>query len=109
MPIAIDTMQAAVLYGKEDVRLESVPVPAIGPGEMLVRVRTALTCGTDVKVFKRGYHGVYHWMSPKHLQKYVDEFVFRLNRKGEDSQSVFSDVVASVATSSQLPYKELIA
>lgn len=56
MPIAIDNMQAAVLYGKEDVRLESVPVPAIGPGEMLVRVRTALTCGTDVKVFRRGYH-----------------------------------------------------
>ncbi len=56
MPIAIDTMQAAVLYGKEDVRLESVPVPAIAPGEMLVRVRTALTCGTDVKVFRRGYH-----------------------------------------------------
>ena len=42
-------MQAAVLYGKEDVRLESVPVPAIAPGELLVRVRTALTCGTDVK------------------------------------------------------------
>ncbi|MDQ2776895.1 MAG: alcohol dehydrogenase catalytic domain-containing protein [Acidobacteriota bacterium] len=50
------TMQAAVLYGKEDVRLESVPVPAIGSGELLVRVRTALTCGTDVKVFRRGYH-----------------------------------------------------
>jgi L-iditol 2-dehydrogenase len=51
-----ETMQAAVLYGKEDVRLESVPVPEIGPGEILVRVRTALTCGTDVKVFRRGYH-----------------------------------------------------
>ncbi|MBV9267175.1 MAG: alcohol dehydrogenase catalytic domain-containing protein [Acidobacteriaceae bacterium] len=49
-------MHAAVLYGKEDVRLESVPVPAIGPGELLVRVRAALTCGTDVKVFRRGYH-----------------------------------------------------
>src|ERR1700761_1964691 len=49
-------MQAAVLYGKEDVRLESVPVPKIGPGELLVRVRAALTCGTDVKVFRRGYH-----------------------------------------------------
>ena len=55
-PILGDTMQAAVLYGKEDVRLESVPVPEIGPGELLVRVRTALTCGTDVKVFRRGYH-----------------------------------------------------
>src|SRR3954449_7140961 len=50
------TMQAAVLYGKEDVRLESVPVPALAKGEILVRVRTALTCGTDVKVFLRGYH-----------------------------------------------------
>lgn len=49
-------MQAAVLYGKEDVRLECVPVPHIGPGEILVRVKTALTCGTDVKVFRRGYH-----------------------------------------------------
>ncbi len=51
-----ETMQAAVLYGKEDVRLESVPVPEVGSGELLVRVRTALTCGTDVKVFRRGYH-----------------------------------------------------
>ena len=49
-------MRAAVLYGKEDVRLESVPVPSLEPGELLVRVRTALTCGTDVKVYRRGYH-----------------------------------------------------
>ena len=50
------TMQAAILYGKEDVRLENVPVPDAGAGELLVRVRAALTCGTDVKVFRRGYH-----------------------------------------------------
>lgn len=57
MALATDAnMQAAILYGKEDVRLESVPIPSIGPGELLVRVRTALTCGTDVKVFRRGYH-----------------------------------------------------
>jgi L-iditol 2-dehydrogenase len=57
MAVAMETnMQAAILYGKEDVRLESVPIPSIGPGELLVRVRTALTCGTDVKVFRRGYH-----------------------------------------------------
>jgi L-iditol 2-dehydrogenase len=52
----IHTMRAAVLYGKEDVRLESVPVPALERGELLVRVRAALTCGTDVKVYRRGYH-----------------------------------------------------
>lgn len=50
------TMLAAVLYGKEHVELQRVPIPEIGPGDILVRVRAALTCGTDVKVFQRGYH-----------------------------------------------------
>ena len=49
-------MMAGVLYGKEDLRVEAVPVPRIEPGDVLVRVRAALTCGTDVKVFRRGYH-----------------------------------------------------
>lgn len=49
-------MMAAVLYGKEQVRVENVAVPEIGKSDVLVRVRAALTCGTDVKVFRRGYH-----------------------------------------------------
>ena len=49
-------MNAAVLYGKEDVRIERVPLPEVGPGELVVRVHAALTCGTDLKVFRRGYH-----------------------------------------------------
>ena len=49
-------MTAAVLYGKEHLQIETVDVPKIGVGEVLVRVRSALTCGTDVKVFRRGYH-----------------------------------------------------
>ena len=49
-------MTAAVLYGKEDVRIERIPVPPVGPGEVRVRIGAALTCGTDVKVFRRGYH-----------------------------------------------------
>jgi len=50
------TMQAAVLHGREDIRIESVPVPRAEPGELIVRVGAALTCGTDLKVFRRGYH-----------------------------------------------------
>jgi len=50
------TMQAAVLHGREDVRIESVPVPQAEPGELIVEVGAALTCGTDLKVFRRGYH-----------------------------------------------------
>ena len=49
-------MMAAVLYGKEHLEVEPVAVPTIDPGDILVRVRVALTCGTDVKVFRRGYH-----------------------------------------------------
>jgi L-iditol 2-dehydrogenase len=49
-------MTAAVLYGKEHLQIETVDVPRIGAGDVLVRVRAALTCGTDVKVFQRGYH-----------------------------------------------------
>jgi L-iditol 2-dehydrogenase len=49
-------MTAAVLYGKEDVKIERVPIPLVGEGEVLIKVQVALTCGTDLKVFKRGYH-----------------------------------------------------
>lgn len=50
------TMKAAVLRGKEDLQIERVPMPKAGPGELVVRVDAALTCGTDLKVFRRGYH-----------------------------------------------------
>ena len=49
-------MMAAVLYGKENLQVEPVAVPTIDSGDLLVRVKVALTCGTDVKVFRRGYH-----------------------------------------------------
>ena len=50
------TMTAAVLRGKEDLRIEHVSVPVAGPGELVLRVGAALTCGTDLKVYRRGYH-----------------------------------------------------
>jgi L-iditol 2-dehydrogenase len=49
-------MRAAVLYGREDLKVESIPVPQLGEDEVLVRVKVALTCGTDLKVWKQGYH-----------------------------------------------------
>lgn len=50
------TMHAAVYRGKDDVRLESVPVPEIGAGELLVRIHTCGICGTDLKKISTGSH-----------------------------------------------------
>jgi len=50
------TMQAAVYRGVNDVRLETVPVPHIGAGELLVRVHTCGICGTDLKKIASGSH-----------------------------------------------------
>ncbi|MGB6131862.1 MAG: zinc-dependent dehydrogenase [Acidobacteriaceae bacterium] len=54
-PIAA-TMRAAVYRGVNDVRVESVPVPAIGAGEVLIRVACCGVCGTDLKKIHTGSH-----------------------------------------------------
>ena len=49
-------MKAAVYRGVDDVRVETVPVPEIGPGEVLIRVHTCGICGTDLKKIHTGSH-----------------------------------------------------
>lgn len=49
-------MLAAVLYGQEDLRLETVPTPEPASGEIILKVDAATTCGTDLKVWRRGGH-----------------------------------------------------
>ncbi len=48
-------MKAVRFYAPNDIRYEEVKVPELAEGEILVKVETALTCGTDVKTFKRGH------------------------------------------------------
>ena len=48
-------MKAAMLYGVKDLRIEDVEIPKVGLGEVLVKVKAATTCGTDLKIFRRGY------------------------------------------------------
>jgi L-iditol 2-dehydrogenase len=50
------SMQAAVYYGIDDVRVETVPVPETGPGEVLIRVSVCGICGTDLKKIHTGSH-----------------------------------------------------
>jgi L-iditol 2-dehydrogenase len=49
-------MRAAILHGAEDVRMEDVPIPVLGPGEILARVDVASIDFTDCKVYLRGHH-----------------------------------------------------
>lgn len=48
-------MNAALFYGPMDVRFEQIEIPHPGPGELLVKVGAALTCGTDIKTYERGH------------------------------------------------------
>jgi transposase-like protein len=57
-------------------------------------------------LLKRGIFGIYHFTSKKHLQKYVDEFVFRYNTKNNCDQSRFNLLLAN--SNNRLKYKELI-
>jgi len=50
------TMRAAVYRGVDDVRIETVPVPEIGAGEVLVKIHTCGICGTDLKKIHTGSH-----------------------------------------------------
>ena len=81
-------MKAAVLYGKEDVRVEEVAPRALQPGEVRVRIEAALTCGTDLKVFKRGYHA----------KMIVPPAVF-----GHELAGVISEVLPTGRAGSSLP------
>lgn len=51
-------MKAALLCGKEDLRVREQPDPSVGDGEVLLKVRAAAVCGTDIRMFRNGYKGV---------------------------------------------------
>ena len=50
-----DKMKACLFYGPEDIRYETLETPKINENEILVKIQSAMTCGTDLKTFKRGH------------------------------------------------------
>ena len=52
-----DSVKAAIFHGKDNIRIEDVRLPLpLKPGEVRIQIAAALTCGTDLKILKRGYH-----------------------------------------------------
>ncbi len=49
------SMRAVFFYGPDDLRLVQSPVPSAGPGEVVVKIKAALTCGTDFKAYRQGH------------------------------------------------------
>src|SRR5947208_17025841 len=58
------TMLAAVYRGVNDVRLETVAVPEIAPGEIVVKVHTCGICGNDLKKIETGSHSALRVFGP---------------------------------------------
>jgi L-iditol 2-dehydrogenase len=72
-------MKAAVFYGPGDLRVESVPEPEPGPGELVVKVGAATTCGTDVKSYRRGHPTIF----PNLPSLFGHEFAGRIEAVGD--------------------------
>ena len=53
--IAIDTMEATVFHGPQDIRVEEVSRPRPGPGEAMIRITLTTICGTDIHIVKGEY------------------------------------------------------
>ncbi|MCD5397498.1 zinc-binding dehydrogenase [candidate division NPL-UPA2 bacterium] len=89
-------MKAVLYHGPGKLEVTEVAVPSIGRGELLVKVKAALTCGTDVKTFKRGHH----LLIPPTL--FGHEFAGDIVRGGERRRDVkhFSEGVRVVAANS---------
>jgi len=82
-------------YGIGDVRFEETDIPEIGPGELLIKIGTALTCGTDVKTYKRG-----HPLLLQHIPSlFGHEYAGTIEQVGEGVDS-FEPGMRVVATNS---------
>ena len=89
-------MRAQVFHGPGDLRFEELPVPEPEPGEIVVRIEAALTCGTDVKTLRRG-HPV---MIPHVPTVFGHEFAGTVTRGGARASPTVSEGDRVVAANS---------
>ncbi len=100
-----ETMQAVVCHAPEDYRLERVPVPKVGPGEVLIKVTAAGVCASDVKCYvgaKRiwGGDGFPAYTKPPVIPGH--EFVGRVVALGEGAAEKYGLSIGDKAVSEQI-------
>ena len=72
-------MKAAIFYAPKDLRIEEVPDPVAGPGELVVDIGAATTCGTDLKSYMRGHPAIF----PVLPSRFGHEFAGVVSEVGE--------------------------
>lgn len=86
-------MKAACLTGKESLVIRDVPEPEIGPGDVLVRVKSAFVCGTDVRFYLNGEPGI----DGEHPRVLGHEFAGVVERVGDQVKSYAPGTAVAVA------------
>jgi L-iditol 2-dehydrogenase len=76
-------MLAAVYHGENDLRIEEVPIPEIGPGELLIHILSASICGTDIRII----HGNHRMYPPGTVRIPGHEVVGKIIKVGEGLDS----------------------
>jgi threonine dehydrogenase-like Zn-dependent dehydrogenase len=99
------TMKAVVVHGVEDYRLETVPVPEVGPGEVLVRVLATGICASDVKTHFGaarvwGGDGMASYIQPPVIPGH--EFVGEVVQLGEGAGERYGLAVGDKTVSEQI-------
>jgi len=100
------TMRAVVCYGPQDYRLEELPVPTIGPGEVLVKILGVGLCASDIKCY---WNAPLFWGGEGHPQGYCQppvtpghEFIGRVVALGEGAGEKYGLTLGDLAISEQI-------
>ena len=86
-------MLAARLYGPGDLRLDEIDVPDINENEVLLKVKSAAVCGTDIRMYKNGYTGI----DAEHPRTLCHEFSGVVEKTGKSVEGFSEGMRVSVA------------
>ncbi|MCT4543924.1 MAG: alcohol dehydrogenase catalytic domain-containing protein [Vallitalea sp.] len=89
----MDTMLAARMYGKQDIRLEQVAIPEINDNEILLKVKSAAICGTDIRMYMNGYKDI----SEDNPRIIGHEFAGVIEKVGKNVTSYKEGMIVAVA------------